>query len=67
MNVSDEDEEVADDYQDDLPAGGEAGYRDTLQVSYDDCRAAVEHCAHYQQDAGHQEHVFIAIGTLNLK
>ena len=61
LNVSDEDEEVADNHQDNFPAGVEAGYRDALEVSDDDCHAAVEHCAHYQQDAGHQEHVFVAI------
>ena len=61
LNVSDEDEEVADNHQDDLPAGVEAGYRDAFEVPDDDAAAAMEHCAQYQQDAGHQEHVFVAI------
>ena len=61
LNVPDEDEEVADDDQHDLPAGVEAGHGDALEVPDDDGHAAVEHSAHHQQDAGQQEHVLVAV------
>ena len=67
LNVPDEDEEIADDHKDDLPAGHEAGHGDVLEVSNNDGDAAAEHCADNQQDARHQEHVLVAIRALNLK
>lgn len=60
LNVADEDEEEADDDQDDLPAGVEAGHGDALEVPDDDGHTAVHHCTHHQQDAGQYEHVLVS-------
>ena len=67
LNVPDEDKEEADDDQDDLPAGVEAGHGDTLEVPDDNGHAAVQHSAHHQQDAGQHEHVLVAVWAINLK